>query len=232
LWLKKCDFGHCGCRLGPDDDESLSGSVLLGEKNENTYIYICAMSIQQRKENYTMNETMEVIKNRRSIRKFKDKQIPGSELQEILDCTLPAPNAGNQQKWHFTMIQSKDMLERMERILKENMMNSGVDFLAKRASDPNVRIFGDAPTVIFITADERPRFVQIDCAVAAQNILIAAESLNMGSHIMTSSEFLFTSEKGNELERELGIPNGYNHICTIALGYKDENPQRNREEKM
>jgi nitroreductase len=41
---------------------------------------------------------------------------------------------------------------------------------------------------------------------------------------MTSSEFLFTSEKGNELERELGIPNGYNHICTIALGYKDENP--------
>jgi nitroreductase len=94
------------------------------------------MSIQQRKENYTMNETMEVIKNRRSIRKFKDKQIPDSELREILDSALHAPNAGNQQKWHFTMIQSKDMLERMERILKENMMSSGVDFLAKRASDP------------------------------------------------------------------------------------------------
>jgi nitroreductase len=149
-----------------------------------------------------------------------------------LDCALRAPNAGNQQKWHFTVIQSKDMLERMERILKENMMNSGVDFLAKRASNPNVRIFGNAPTVILITADERLRFVQIDCAAASQNILIAAESLNIGSHIMTSSEFLFTSEKGNELERELGIPNGYNHICTIALGYKDENPQRNQEEKM
>jgi len=171
-----------------------------------------------------MNETIKVIKNRRSIRKFKEEQITDSELQEILDCAVHAPNAGNQQKWHFTVIQNKDMLERMERILKENMMNSGVDFFAKLASDPNIRVFGNAPTVILITADERARFVQIDCAAAAQNILVAAESLNIGSHIMTSSEFLFASEKGNELKRELGIPDGYNHICTTALGYKDENP--------
>jgi nitroreductase len=179
-----------------------------------------------------MNETIKVIKNRRSIRKFKEEQISDSELQEILDCALHAPNAGNQQKWHFTVIQNRDMLERMERILKENMLNSGVDFLAKVASDPNIRIFGNAPTVILITADERARFVQIDCAAAAQNILVAAESLNIGSHIMTSSEFLFASEKGDELKRELGVPDGYNHICTIALGYKDENPapkQRRRD---
>ncbi len=171
-----------------------------------------------------MNETIKIIKNRRSIRKFKEKQVTDSELQEILDCALHAPNARNQQKWHFTVIQNKDMLDRMKRIIKENMMNSGVDFLAKRASDPNIRIFDDAPTVILITADEKARFVQIDCSAAAQNILIAAESLNIGSHIMTSSELLFASEKGNELKRELGVPDGYYHICTIALGYKDENP--------
>lgn len=189
------------------------------------------MFLQQRKENYTMNETIKVIKNRRSIRKFKEKQITDSELQEILDCALYAPNAGNQQKWHFTVIQNKDMLERMERILKENMMNSGVDFLAKLASDPKTRIFGNAPTLILITADERARFVQIDCAAAAQNILVAAESLNIGSHIMTSSEFLFASEKGNELKRELGVPDEYNHICAIALGYKDENPAARQRRK-
>jgi len=189
------------------------------------------MFLQQRKENYPMNETIKVIKNRRSIRKFKEKQIADSELQEILDCALQAPNSGNQQKWHFTVIQNRDMLERMERILKENMMNSGVDFLAKLANDPNIRIFGNAPTVILITADERARFVQIDCAAAAQNILVAAESLSIGSHIMTSSEFLFASEKGSELKRELGVPDGYNHTCTIALGYKDENPAAKQRRK-
>jgi len=128
-----------------------------------------------------MNETIKVIKNRRSIRKFK--QILDSELQEILDCALHAPNAGNQQKWHFTVIQNKDMLDRMANIMKENMMNSGIDFLVKSAKAPDYSPFNDAPTVVLISADGKARFVQIDCAAAAQNILIVAESLDIGSHI-------------------------------------------------
>jgi len=173
-----------------------------------------------------MNETLNVIKNRRSIRQFKDKQIAASELQAILECAIYAPNAMNQQKWHFTVIQNKDFLRRMVSITKENMMNSGIEFLAKRAGDPNFNPFFNAPTVIFVTADEKARFAQIDSALAAQNILLAAESLNIGSHIMTSSEFLFMSEKGKVLKKEMGIPEGYTHVCAIALGYKEgENPE-------
>jgi nitroreductase len=109
-------------------------------------------------------------------------------------------------------------------ILKENMLNSGIEFLVERAKDPNFNPFGNAPTLILITADKTARFVEIDCAAAAENILIAAESLGLGSHIMTSTELLFTSQKGRELKKELEVPEGYEHICTIALGYKDEVP--------
>jgi nitroreductase len=175
-------------------------------------------------EGYVMNETLKVIRNRRSIRRFKEEQIPDSELEEILECALFAPNARNQQKWHFTVIQNKGMLDRMENIMKENMMNSGIEFLAKRARDPNHRTFYGAPTVVLVTGDAETRFVEIDCAAAAQNILLAAESLDIGSHVMASSEFLFASEKGNELKKEIGVPDGYRHICAIALGYKDETP--------
>lgn len=171
-----------------------------------------------------MNETIKVIKNRRSIRKFKSEQIRDSELQEILGCALLAPNARNQQKWHFTVIQNKSVLSKMINILKENMLNSGIQFLAERAKDPNFNPFGNAPTIILITADKTARFVEIDCAAAAENILIAAESLGLGSHIMTSTELLFTSEKGKKLKQELEVPEGYEHIYTIALGYKDEAP--------
>jgi len=171
-----------------------------------------------------MSETIRVIKSRRSIRKFKSEQIRDSELQEILECALFAPNARNQQKWHFTVIQNKNVLNRMINILKENMLNSGVEFLAERAKDPNFNPFGGAPTLILITGDKTARFVEIDCAAAAENILIAAESLGLGSHIMTSTELLFASEKGKKLKQELGVPEGYEHICTIALGYKDEVP--------
>lgn len=172
-----------------------------------------------------MNETIKVIKNRRSIRKYKAEQITDSELQQILECALYAPNARNQQMWHFTVIQNKDMLDRMVGIIRENILNSGIEFLIERASAPDYNTFHNAPTVVLVTGDEKVKFVQFDCGAAAQNIALAAKSLNIGSCIMTSSVFVFASEKGNELKKELGIPDGYNHICAIALGYRDgENP--------
>ncbi|MCS7124742.1 MAG: nitroreductase family protein [Candidatus Bathyarchaeota archaeon] len=171
-----------------------------------------------------MNETIEVIKRRRSIRKFKPEQIPDSYLQEILECAILAPNARNQQKWHFTVIQNREVLDKMANIMKENMLKSGIGFLVQRAKDPSFNPFGGAPTLVLITADKKARFAEIDCALAAENILIAAESLGLGSLIMASTEFVFASEEGEEVKKELGVPEGYEHVCTIALGYKDENP--------
>lgn len=171
-----------------------------------------------------MNETIKVIKSRRSIRKYKAEQITDTQLQEILDCAIFAPNAMNQQKWHFTVIQNKAMLDKMVEIIKENIANSGNDFIKQRAGIPDYHTFYKAPTVIMISADETASCVQIDCGLAAENITMSAESQNIGSCVIASSGLLFTSEKGNGLRKELGIPDGYNHVCSVALGYKDENP--------
>jgi len=180
-----------------------------------------------------MNETLTVIKNRRSIRKYKAKQIGDAELQAIVEAPLHAPNAMNQQKWHFTVIQDKAMLDRFVSIIKENIMNSGIEFLIELVKNPDYHTFHHAPTVILITGDEQARFIHIDCGAALQSIALAAESLNIGSCPITSSIFLFASERGNALKKELGIPDGYNFICSIALGYKDgkipATPLRNKE---
>ena len=169
----------------------------------------------------SQNEALRVICNRRSVRQYKAKQIADGELNQILDAALSAPNAMNQQKWHFTVIQDKVMLEKMVAIIKENMVNSGNEMLATRASIPGYHTFHNAPTVILISADDKAKFVQIDCGAAAQNIALAAESLTIGSCIITSSAFLFSSEKGEEMRKKLGIPHGYSHVCTVALGYKE-----------
>jgi nitroreductase len=180
-----------------------------------------------------MNETIKVIKSRRSIRKYQAKQITDPEVQMVLDCAIYAPNARNQQMWHFTVIQDKEMLNRMVAIIKENIMNSGIEFLIERASTPDYNTFYNAPTVVLVTGDEKAPFVLFDCGAAAQSIALAAKSLNIGSCVMTSSAFLFASEKGMKLKKELGIPEGYNHMCAVALGYPDgENPEappRNKE---
>jgi len=171
-----------------------------------------------------MNETIKVIKGRRSIRKYRKKQIDDSDIQTILDCAIHAPNAMNQQKWHFTVIQNKEILNRMVDIIKENIMNSGIEFLIGKASEADYHTFYHAPTVVLVTGDEKARLIEFDCGAAAQNIALAAKSLNIGSCVMTSSGFLFASEKGNQLKNELGIPNGYKHVCAVSLGYQDEDP--------
>lgn len=140
-------------------------------------------------------------------------------MQQILNAALYAPNAMNQQKWHFTVIQNKHLLDRMVDIIKQNELNSGDEFLEKRAISPKYHTFYHAPTVILISAEENNAWTAIDCGMAAQNIALAAESLNIGSCVITSSAKCFVSEKGEDIKRELGLPAGYNHICTVALGY-------------
>ncbi len=168
------------------------------------------------------NDTLNLIKQRRSIRKFTAEQISESDLQALLEAAILAPSAINQQKWHFTAVQDRGLLDVMVGIVKENILKTGIEFLVKRASMPGYDTFHHAPTIIMVSGDESAR---IDCGAAAENILIAAESLGLGSCIMTSPAFLFASDKGNGLRKRLGIPEGYNHICTIALGHKAETPE-------
>lgn len=179
-----------------------------------------------------MNETLAIIRKRRSIRKYKPDQISDSDLEAILEAAIWAPSAMNQQKWHFTVIQNKEMLQKITDLARE-VMKSGPEFLARRAADPDYSPFFHVPTVIVISGDSKARFIQLDCALAAQNIMLAAESLNIGSCVMTSPEIFFSTEKGQALLREMSVPEGYKHVCTVVLGYPDgERPDpksRNRE---
>ncbi|OGO20232.1 MAG: hypothetical protein A2144_08115 [Chloroflexi bacterium RBG_16_50_9] len=180
-----------------------------------------------------MNETLKVIRNRRSIKKYQAKEIADSELQAILEAAIYAPNSRNQQKWHFTVIQGKKIIDRLVETIKENIMNSNIEFLKQRANTPGYHTFHNAPAVIMISGDEKAPFIQIDCGAAAENIALAAESMNIGSNLMTSPELLFASPKVKEQKKELGIPDGYCHMCTVVLGYKDgpapDTPPRSKD---
>ena len=178
------------------------------------------------------NKTLTVIRNRRSIRQYKTRQITDGELNAILEAALFAPTAMNQQKWHFTIVQRKSVLAKMDLITKENKLNSNNPILAKSAASEDYHTYYRAPTVVIVSGDRDAKFVQMDCGAAAQNIALAAESLGIGSCIMTSAGFLFASAKGQQMKKELGIPEGYEHMCSIALGYKNTEkctvPPRNR----
>ncbi|SMB79036.1 Nitroreductase family protein [Desulfonispora thiosulfatigenes DSM 11270] len=81
-------------------------------------------------------------------------------------------------------------------------------------------MFYNAPTVIFISGDEKNPKAPVDCAAATQNMLIQAESLDIGSCWIGFIALLLNSEEGKGFLKELELPEGYRQIHAVALGKK------------
>jgi len=163
------------------------------------------------------NDTLITIKNRRSARNFKNEQIKDDELQAVLDAGSYAPSA-NQQAWHFTVIQNKELLDWLNREAKEGAKQ--YEPLQKMANNESFNIFYGAPTVILVSGEEKAMVIESDCAAATQNMLLAAESIGLGSCWVNFVILAFTRPKANEYLKELGVPDGYKPYASVALGYK------------
>lgn len=179
-----------------------------------------------------MNETLRTIAARRSIRQFKGEQIPEEELEQIITAGIHAPNARNMQNWHFSVIRDEALLDRMVEIIKENISKSGMEFLIEMAKQPGYSTFYHAPTVVMLSGPVDNPFARVDCGTAAENMALAATALGIGSCVMAAPGFVFGSPEGKELRGRLGIPEGYDHVISVALGFADgavpEAPPRER----
>lgn len=167
-----------------------------------------------------MNETLKNIRNRRSTRNFLPQQLKDEELQMIIDAGIYAPSATNKQPWHFTVIQNKDMIDRLNAAFKQIAKKSDNEYVKKFADNEKFHVFYNAPTVILVSGDENNKYSPVDCAAATENILIAAESLEIGSCWIGLIAYLLNSEDGKEFVKELNIPEGFKQIHAVALGYK------------
>ncbi|PAB57890.1 nitroreductase [Anaeromicrobium sediminis] len=167
-----------------------------------------------------MNETLQVIKNRRSTRKFKPEQIKEEELEAILEAGIYAPSAHNDQPWNFTVIQNKELMEELNVESKEKCKDFPDELIRKMANNERFNIFYGAPTVIIVSGRDNAIMPQVDCAAATENMLLAAESLDIGGCWNGFVSFLFNSEKGDEYKEKLNIPRGYTPYYGVALGYK------------
>lgn len=170
------------------------------------------------------NETLRSIKNRRSLRSFEPEQLRDNELETIVNAGLFAPSAVNQQSWHFTVIQNKDVMKRMSEDTKEYLKKSDNPHFQEMSQRADFSIFHNAPSAILVSGDTKAVMPEADCAAAMQNILLAAESLGIGSCWVDTPIHVFNSEKAEQWKRELGIPEGYKPLHAACLGYKSSAP--------
>ncbi|MDO9390276.1 MAG: nitroreductase family protein [bacterium] len=171
-----------------------------------------------------MNQILETIKSRRSIRQFKPEPLKEADLAAILEAGCYAPSAMNGQSWHFTVIQNKELLDRMSVQVRDLYKDIDSPRIKERLKDPNWQAFYRAPAMVVVSGNKEPKFHQTDCAAATQNMLLAAASLGIGSCWIGIIAQLLDSPLGEKFARELKIPEGYQPLYAVALGYPDGEP--------
>jgi nitroreductase len=166
------------------------------------------------------NETLRNIENRRSYRLLEPEQLRDNELRAVIEAGLCAPSAMNQQPWHFTVILNKDVMKRLEQDVREYLLRLDSQRFQHMAKEESFNMFHNAPTIVLISGDANAIMPEADCAAAAQNMLIAAESIGIGSCWVDTPVHLFRSDGADRWKRELGIPENYKPLYCVAIGYK------------
>lgn len=162
------------------------------------------------------NEALEVLKNRRAIRKFKSEQIKPEELNAVIEAGKYAPTGMGKQSPLIAAFQDP---EKVEAIKKLNAKIMGTD------SDP----YYGAPTIIVVFMTDiayDPEIGILDCSAVCTNMLNAAYAAGLGSCWIHRAKPMFESEEGKALLKKWGLPENLRGVCSIALGYTDcEHPE-------
>lgn len=168
------------------------------------------------------NPVMEVIKSRRAIRSFEDKPVPDSAILTMLEAATYAPSAINIQPWKFILITNKEAMKQLSETAKPALLrmlpdvgDEGLAGLKKMLSNPQYNIFYNAPLLIFVSGIKSP-YAIYDCSMAAQNMMLAAYTLGIGSCWIGTAVGLANDPK---VKTELGVPEDHEVHAAIIFGY-------------
>ena len=128
-----------------------------------------------------MNETLIVIKTRKSVRKYKKDQLTHEEVEKIVNAGMEAPSGHNSQPVYYTVIQNRALLDKIDEITKGEMEKSEVDWIQKFGAHPRYKVLHNAPTVIFVSTKDVCYSPVEDASAAIENMLLAATSMGIGS---------------------------------------------------
>lgn len=160
----------------------------------------------------------DLIKNRRSIRKFQKKEVEKTKIDTILKAALMSPSSRARRPWEFIAVTDRDLLVQLSQCREHSS-----EFLK------------DAPFGIVIIADSSVCDVWIeDTSIAATIIQLSAQSLELSScWIQVRDRFYSESKKAEDYIKDIfGIPEKYSVECIIAIGYPGEEKLPHDEDKL
>ena len=159
-----------------------------------------------------MNETLQTLLNRRSIRSYKGEQVSRDDLNQILKAGTYAASGSGKQSAVMVVVQDPEIIAKMS---KMNAKVMGV------TSDP----FYGAPTVIVVFADKNVSTAVEDGSLVIGNLMNAAYSIGVSSCWIHRAREVFESEEGKKMMKGWGMDTEkYIGVRNCLLGYSDQEP--------
>lgn len=186
------------------------------------------------------NDLIKIIKERRSVRRFTQDPVDKEVIREIIQAGRYAPSAENSQPWKFIVITNTDEIQHLSRRIKEELQKlikrrwiarfslkelkdeDTLRFLYAVSCTKEDTIFFHAPVLVFIITKDRLMYDE-SCACCAQNMMLAAHALGIGSCWIGFASALGLSP---EMLTRLGVPETYHISAALVFGHPQEKPKK------
>jgi len=173
-----------------------------------------------------MNEIIENICTRRSVKSYKSKMPPMIIIEEVCKAGTYAPSGMGAQSPIILAVTNKEMRDRLSRINLEII--TGNNFTTSSGhSDP----FYGAPVVLVVLAAKDRATRVYDGSLVMENLMLAAHSLGLGSCWIHRAKETFETEEGKAILKELGIEGEWEGIGNCIIGYEDKAPAPQKPRK-
>lgn len=172
-------------------------------------------------------ELIQAIRQRRAVRDYRDEAIDPWMIKTVIEAAVAAPSARNLQPWSFWIFTRREEVERLAEKIKEWLLKSGAvqELYApihQLVDNPSFSIFYHAAALILVVAKSQERQASDDCCLAAQNLMLAARDLRIGTCWIGLSRQWFDLPG---TKNRLGIPEEYRVVAPIVMGYPREWPE-------
>ena len=158
-----------------------------------------------------MNQTITDLKERRSIRKYQDRQVDQSLLDQVLEAATYAPTGMNRQSPLIVVVKNEETKNKL-RAINAKIMNT--------TKDP----FYNAPVLVVVFGNKNIPTYLYDASLVLGNLMNAAHALGLGSCWIHRAKETFETLEGKEILKEWNISSDYVGVGNCIIGYLDESP--------
>ena len=158
------------------------------------------------------NDAAQIVLNnifsRKSVRSYTDQPVPDEMVETLLRAAMSAPSGMNVQPWHFVVVNTREMLDRLAKEIPNRMLET-------------------APLAIVVCGETmlgegRPNNNwKMDASAATENLLLAAEAMGLGA-VWTAADY---DARADAVIEVLGIPSNVRPLCVVPIGFPAGNDQ-------